>query len=56
MKMIGHDHELMKEKSAFLPVILHNINQKSGHAVRLQNIETIRCDGCDEKCAEFLRS
>jgi hypothetical protein len=56
MNVIGHDHEFVEQKAALLAILLHDVNQQRGHAVRLKNGLSSIGDGSDKKCANFLRS
>jgi hypothetical protein len=37
MNVIRHDHEFVEQKAALLAILLHDVNQEPGHAVRLQD-------------------
>jgi hypothetical protein len=46
----------VKQKAALLAVLLHDVNQEPGHAVRLKDGLSSIGNGSDKKCANFLGS
>ena len=54
MNVIGHNHKFVEQKAALLAVLLHDVNQEPGHAVRLKDGLSSIGDGSDKKCADFL--
>jgi hypothetical protein len=56
MKVIGHHHKFVEQKAALLAVLLHDVNQEPGRAVRLKDGLSSIGNGSDKKCANFLGS
>ena len=56
VNVIGHNHEFVEQKAALLAVLLHDVNQEPGHAVRLKDGLSSISNGSDKTCANFLGS
>ncbi len=56
MNVIGHNHEFVEQQAALLAILLHDVNQEPGHAVRLKNGLSSISNGSNKKCANFLGS
>ena len=56
MKVIGHDDELMQEKSFLAAMVLEDIQQESRHALGLKKSASFVGHGCDEEGSDCLRS
>ncbi len=56
MNVIGHNHEFVQQQAALLAILLHDVDQGPGHAVRLKNGVSSIGNGSNKKCADFLGS
>jgi hypothetical protein len=54
MNVIGHNHKLVEQKAARLAVLLQDVNQEPGPAVRRKDGLSSIGNGRDKKCANFL--